>query len=44
MSNEEIIKLYRTCKNIYDKWLGGTTDVDIFNVVNLELEIIKILN
>jgi murein DD-endopeptidase MepM/ murein hydrolase activator NlpD len=28
--NKNIIKLqlYRTCKNIYDKWIGGTTDVD----------------
>jgi murein DD-endopeptidase MepM/ murein hydrolase activator NlpD len=27
--NEEIIKfqLYRTCKNIYDKWIGGTSDI-----------------
>ena len=27
-SNDNIIKLmlYRTCKNIYDKWIGGATD------------------
>lgn len=30
--NENIIKLqlYRTCKNLYDKWIGGTGDDDIF--------------
>jgi len=29
-SDENIIKLmlYRTCKNIYDKWIGGSTDGD----------------
>ena len=30
--NENLIKLqlYRTCKNLYDKWVGGTSDDDIF--------------
>lgn len=29
-SNEDVIKLqlYRTCKNTYDKWLGGATNID----------------
>ncbi len=29
-SNEDIIKLqlYRHCKNIYDKWVGGSTSID----------------
>ena len=29
-SNKDIIRLqlYRNCKNIYDKWLGGAADVD----------------
>jgi len=28
--NEEVIKfqLYRTCKNIYDKWIGGTSSIE----------------
>ena len=29
-ANKDLIRLnlYRTCKNIYDKWLGGATNVD----------------
>jgi len=29
-ANKDIIRLqlYRTCKNIYDKWLGGATDIN----------------
>lgn len=29
-NNQEVIKLqlYRTCKNIYDKWIGGVTNED----------------